>query len=97
VHAIHGKNGNAVIFRCRIFRLPNFLLPIFLVAVFSVVFSVFVVSDNFVLLFFPTMAIFVAEFSHCPIFREPFLPLPFFLLPFFQLPFLPFTGALQND
>ena len=77
---------------CPIFCCPFFWLPFF-----SVVFSVFVISDNFVLLFFPTMAIFVAEFSHCPIFREPFLPLPFFLLPFFQLPFLPFTGALQND
>ena len=51
------------------FRLPNFLLPIFPVAVFSVVFSVFVISDNnFVLPFFPTISIFVAEFSRCPIF-----------------------------
>ena len=44
------------------------------------------ISDNFVLPFFPTMSIFVAEFSYCPIFRQPFLLLPFFLLPFFPLP-----------
>jgi len=58
----------AVIFRGRIFRLPNFLLPIFLVAVFSVVFPVFIISDNFVMPFLPTVLIFVAEFSYCPIF-----------------------------
>ena len=36
-------------------------------------FSLFQSSDNnFVLLFFPTISIFVAEFSPCPIFRLPF-------------------------
>jgi len=44
----------------------------------AVVFSVFVISDNnFVLPFFPTISIFVADFFNCPIFRLPFLPLPF--------------------
>ena len=64
----------------------NCLLPIFLLAVFSVVFSVFVISDNFVLPFFLPYQFLVAEFSYCPIFRQPFLPLPFFLLLFFPLP-----------
>jgi len=61
----------------------------FPVTVFPWHFSVFVISDdNCVLPFPPTISIFVADFSDCPIFRLPFLPLPFLSVALLPLQFL---------
>jgi len=61
-------------FSLRVYPLHNFPLPIFSDAV-SVSFISYI---NFVLPCIPTLLFFVADFSGCPIFRLPFLPLPFF-------------------
>ena len=69
--------------RCH-FLLPNFPVAQFSaahfpVAVFSLVFSVFVISDsNFASPCFPTISVFVAEFSRCPFSIFAFFPLPLF-------------------
>jgi len=67
------------------FSLPNSPLAQFSVAHFSgcrffpLPYLVFIISDNnFVLPFFPTISIFVAEFSRYPIFRCPFSRCRFF-------------------
>ena len=49
---------------------------------------------NFLLPFFPTLLFFVAEFSCCPIFRQPNLLLPLFPLPCLWLLFLPFSQEI---
>ena len=71
-------------FSLRVYPLHNFPLPIFSDAV-SVSFISYI---NFVLPCIPTLLFFVADFSGCPIFRLPFLPLPFFFrCPFYRCRF----------
>ena len=81
----------------QIFPLPNFLQPIFWLPFFSMVFSVFVISDNnFVLPFFSAISVFVAEFfvarfsvAHFPV---AVFSVAVFSVTLFPLPLLPFTG-----